>query len=69
MENNIVSKGQIKFFREEVGYGFITGDDKIDTFFHISEFSAGVVPLKGQSVQYEIIATNKGPKAVKCSLI
>lgn len=59
-------KGTIKFFNTKRGYGFITGEDGIDYFLHISaiESFAGVYPVRGQKVEYgEIYESTKGKEA------
>jgi cold shock protein len=56
--------GQVKFFNEEKGFGFISPDegDK-DIFVHITGIESG--PIKeGDKVSYEVSEGRKGPCAV-----
>lgn len=57
--------GTVKKFDKEKGYGFITGEDGKDYFFHYSElkmegFKTAEV---GQKVNYEATSTEKGLRA------
>lgn len=65
--------GIIRWFRSDLKYGFIkdeNGDDgPRDVFFHICEFKPNVTPQPGQKVQYRIIYTDRGPKAIDCVLL
>ena len=54
-------KGKIKFFNEMKGYGFITGDDDLDYFFHVSNCKDEVED--GDSVIFEAGANDKGRNA------
>ena len=57
--------GQVKFFREDKGYGFITpkGGGK-DVFVHKSQLAGGLTALSsGQQVTYEVGQGRKGPEA------
>jgi CspA family cold shock protein len=57
--------GQVKFFREDSGYGFITpqGGGK-DVFVHKSQLTGGLTALSsGQRVTYEVGQGRKGPEA------
>lgn len=56
--------GSIKWFDNEKGYGFITGDYE-DIFVHYSSIDQeGFKTLnEGQKVSYEVYKTNKGLQA------
>jgi cold shock CspA family protein len=57
--------GQVKFFREDKGFGFIApeGGGK-DVFVHKSQLSGGLTSLSsGQRVTYEVGQGRKGPEA------
>lgn len=64
-------KGKVKFFNNEKGYGFITGEDNKDIFVHYSQImSDGYKTLKNdQEVSFEVIITDKGPQAQKVEVI
>lgn len=64
-------KGKVKFFNNEKGYGFITGEDNKDIFVHYSQImSDGYKTLKNdQEVSFEVIMTDKGPQAQKVEVI
>ena len=66
-----MNQGKVKWFNDQKGYGFITGDDKNDYFLHFSEIQMeGHKTLhEGDSVNFDIEATEKGNKAVKVSKI
>lgn len=58
--------GQVKWFDETKGYGFITpSDGSKDVFVHFSAIKqSGFKTLKeGQSVTYEVEQGPKGPQA------
>lgn len=57
--------GIVKWFNEEKGFGFITGEDGKDIFVHFSEIKKdGFKVLKeGEEVSFEITQGQKGPQA------
>lgn len=57
--------GNVKWFSNEKGYGFIEQEDGEDVFVHHSDIQGdGYKTLKqGEMVEYEIIEADKGPKA------
>lgn len=59
--------GNVKWFSNEKGYGFIEQEDGEDVFVHHSDIQGdGYKTLKqGETVEYEIIEADKGPKAQK----
>ena len=60
-----MATGTVKWFRNEKGYGFITGEDGKDVFVHFSAIQTeGYKSLQeGQKVSYEVVQGDKGPQA------
>lgn len=61
-----MAKGTVKWFNEAKGYGFITQEDGPDIFAHYSaiESQQGFKTLaEGNSVSFDVVAGDKGPKA------
>lgn len=66
-----VAEGQVKWFNEKKGYGFIQQDDGQDLFVHYTAIQGeGFKTLtEGQRVRFEIEETSKGPKAKNVQII
>ncbi len=62
-------KGKVKWFNNQKGYGFITSDDGSDVFVHYSAMKGdGFKSLaEGDAVEFEIVQSDKGPKAANVS--
>jgi CspA family cold shock protein len=61
-----MAKGTVKWFNEAKGYGFITQEDGPDVFAHYSaiESQQGFKSLaEGNSVSFDVVEGDKGPKA------
>ena len=61
-----MSTGKVKWFNQEKGFGFITNDeDGKDIFVHFSAINAeGFKTLEeGQTVDYDVVETDRGPQA------
>ena len=58
-------KGQVKWFNEKKGFGFITKEDGTDIFVHYTAISGeGFKTLyEGDPVEFEISDGPKGPQA------
>jgi CspA family cold shock protein len=58
--------GTVKWFRNEKGYGFITGEDGQDVFVHFSaiEMEGFKTLEEGQKVTFEV---TQGPKGLQAS--
>ena len=58
-------KGKCKWFSDAKGFGFISGEDGVDTFVHFTAITGkGFKSLaEGDKVEYEIEQTEKGAKA------
>ena len=61
-----MASGQVKWFNEVKGYGFITVDDGKDVFVHYSAIKGdGFRTLhEGDAVEFEVTDGPKGPQAV-----
>ena len=66
-----MAKGTVKWFNNQKGFGFITGEDGKDVFVHFSGLNMeGFKTLnEGQAVEYEVTEGEKGPQAVNVTVI
>ncbi|MCR4839608.1 MAG: cold-shock protein [Eubacterium sp.] len=66
-----MAKGTVKWFNNQKGFGFITGEDGKDVFVHFSGLNMeGFKTLnEGQTVEYEVTEGEKGPQAVNVTVI
>jgi len=65
-DQNTMTKGTVKWFNTQKGYGFIQPEDgSKDVFVHISAVErAGLYELKeGQKVTFEVVPNRKTGKA------
>ena len=60
-----MNKGTVKWFNDDKGWGYITGEDGKDVFVHFSAIQGeGFKTLdEGQSVEFEITQSDRGPQA------
>jgi len=66
------SKGIIKLFNQEKGYGFIEKEDGKDIFFHISGLRKRInlqPEIEGKQVTFNIVMGEKGEKAIDIQFI
>jgi CspA family cold shock protein len=61
--------GKVKFFNKSKRYGFISGDNGNDYFFHDSGLSEGIYVQDGDKVEFKIVDGDRGQKAVEISII
>ncbi len=63
-----MTKGQVKWFNEKKGHGFITAEDGKDVFVHYSGIQGeGFKSLnEGDKVEFEV---TKGPQAVNVRVV
>lgn len=66
-----MSKGTVKWFNNQKGYGFITGEDGNDVFVHYSGLQMeGFKSLEeGAAVEFEITDGTKGPQATNVVVV
>ena len=66
-----MSKGTVKWFNNQKGYGFITAEDGKDVFVHFSGLNMeGFKTLEeGAAVEFDITDGAKGPQAVNVELV
>ncbi len=56
-------KGKVKMFNAQRGFGFITGEDGKDTYFHQTSVEGGATIAVGDSVEYEVEQGDRGTRA------
>ena len=66
-----MSKGTVKWFNNQKGYGFITAEDGKDVFVHLSGLNMeGFKTLEeGAAVEFDITDGAKGPQAVNVEVV
>ena len=57
-------KGTVKFFNDQKGFGFISGDDGNEYFVHQSALEQGTRLREGDVVTFDVEEGDRGPKAV-----
>ncbi|MBF0236525.1 MAG: cold shock domain-containing protein [SAR324 cluster bacterium] len=63
-----MSKGKVKWFNSQKGYGFIQQEQGPDLFVHYSEVKGS--PLSdGASVEFEVGTGRKGPCAINVKVV
>ena len=66
-----MSKGTVKWFNNQKGYGFIIAEDGKDVFVHFSGLNMeGFKTLEeGAAVEFDITDGAKGPQAVNVEVV
>lgn len=66
-----MSKGTVKWFNNQKGYGFITAEDGKDVFVHFSGLNMeGFKTLEeSAAVEFDITDGAKGPQAVNVEVV
>ena len=64
-------KGTVKWFNQDKGFGFITGEDGKEVFAHYSQIQKdGFKTLEeGQKVSFEVVEGSRGPQAANVEVI
>ncbi len=67
IQKGVIMLGKVKSFNKEKGYGFITGEDGKDVFFHYSALQMGSFKTieVGASVEFEAQDSERGLRASK----
>ena len=60
-------KGNVKFFNEQKGFGFIAAEDGKDYFVHISDVDNQEVLNQNDEVTFDTEQGDRGVKAVRVS--
>lgn len=58
-------KGTVKWYSNDKGFGFISGEDSQDYWFHISVMPADSRPVVGDAVEFSHEMGPKGPRATR----
>lgn len=63
--SQIMKQGTVKWFNAEKGFGFIEVEGENDVFVHFSAINQeGYKSLdEGQSVEFEVVESDRGPQA------
>ncbi len=66
-----MTKGTVKWFNDQKGFGFITDETGKDVFVHFSGLNMeGFKSLKeNQQVEFDVVEGEKGPQATNVTVI
>ena len=66
-----MNKGTVKWFNNQKGYGFISGEQGNDVFVHYSGLNMdGFKSLEeGATVEFEVVEGAKGPQATNVTVV
>ena len=64
-------RGQVKWFNENKGYGFIRQEDGTEVFVHFTAINEeGFKTLtEGEEVEFEVVTTDKGLQASNVKIL
>jgi CspA family cold shock protein len=57
-------QGKVKWYSDRKSYGFIEVEDGKDVFVHQNALSEGTILNEGDSVEFDIEESPKGPQAI-----
>lgn len=63
-----MSKGTVKFFNQDRGFGFIKQENGEELFVHCTQVDGGML-REGDTVEFEIGQGKKGPCAVNVKVV
>jgi CspA family cold shock protein len=61
-------KGTVKWFNDNKGYGFISGEDGQEYYVHASMLGADVFLKEGNAVSFEPKTSDKGLQATQVTI-
>lgn len=59
-----MQRGKLKWFNNEKGFGFISGDDGTDYFLHKSQLPEEESIAEGEELEFEVNQTDRGSQAI-----